>query len=1345
MASSYSGSESRSYSHSPAVQPGLRDHVLWKTNYSDSTQNALISAKIHYFLPLILLLSPCIGAQTGAVRFAPPVTIPVAAQWVATGDLNSDGKADIVAAGGNAVFVALGNGDGTFRNPSSYSLGNLGLSSVIAVAVGDLNGDSKPDVIVATGLIGSDGGNVVLLLGNGDGTLQAPSSIATGISPMSVLLADLNHDQKLDVVIGGNGSARLMLGKGDGTFQPLQRVDCCASLPTGFYSLAHVAVGDINHDGNVDLVFGGVGSGGPPLLAFLGNGDGTFQPPTSSIPLPLQPGTIGSVGSVALVDLNLDGSLDIVADESSSNTMGVLINNGDGTFKPAVIYYAGSTPTQLITGDFNHDGNVDVAIADFNNSQFGPNDGMGVTVISGGGDGALSETSETQWEANVQSESVATADFNGDGFPDLVTADGHNITVLINAPNGPPLPIAVLSVTSLSFPGTTVVGGSSAPLPVKLKNWGYAPLAISSITSSRDFSQSNNCPAQLAINASCTINVTFTPTSAGTRNGLLSIAQNSGVSPVTVSLTGTAIASYPSPTLTTLSPTGMVLGITGAQTVKLTGTNFFVESKVLWNGTPVTTQFVNGTTLQIQLSTQDLANVGDVLISVVNPAPAAPSAAIHFVIYRSVPLSARALLFDAKRNRLYASIDAAASAYASYIVSIDPNTGTVTPLVSAGGEPGVLALTSDAQFLYAGVDGTGSVIRVNLDTGTVDETISLGSDPRFGAYSAQDVAVLPGAPNSLAVLKISNGSPNFVMTIYDGTTARASVTGPLGASLNSILFFPDSTQLFGSGQYDFIRYSVDANGITEKDRLSGVGRGGLVTDGSVLYVTDPVRAIDASTMQVIGSFAFFGGGAASAVPDKQTGKMYTLTYGYAPNSTSLQDTQIYSADPNSFAQLDELEVPVGGRFQGGLVRWGTDGLAFRSYAGSINVGGADPSDQVVIFRSSLVSPLPRLTVSVGAVSFDQIVVGQSALAPSPVVITNNSGAVVNISSIASSGDFSQTNDCGSSVTPGQACRIQVTFRPMAVGTRTGTLTITASDSSVAHAVSLSGTGIAPGIVTVSVANLIFAPQIVNSSSTAQSFTITNTGGQPISIASVAANGDFSQSNDCASLAAGQKCTVTVTFKPSKTGTLSGNISVSYGAGGSPQVVQLSGVGADFTVAASSGSQTTSTVQAGATAVYKLNLTPTTAIPGPVSLACSGAPANATCTVSPVQLDLSSGSAQGFTVTVNTTGPGHAELVPSGTETQIVMALLPLGVLLLGRTHKKLRKEVLRRVSRAGSLLAVVAFSCLHIGCGGAGGGSSSPTPSSSTNNFTASGTYTLTITANEGSVTRNMNLTLQVQ
>ena len=155
----------------------------------------------------------------------------------------------------------------------------------------------------------------------------------------------------------------------------------------------------------------------------------------------------------------------------------------------------------------------------------------------------------------------------------------------------------------------------------------------------------------------------------------------------------------------------------------------------------------------------------------VNPAPAAPSATLHFVIYRSVPLSARDLVFDAKRNRLYASIDAGASAYANYFVSIDPNTGTVTPLINGGTEPSVLALTSDAQFLYAGVDGTSSIMRVNLDTGAIDETISLGSDPFFGAYRPEALATLPGAPNSIAVVKVISATTNSGgITIYDGTT-----------------------------------------------------------------------------------------------------------------------------------------------------------------------------------------------------------------------------------------------------------------------------------------------------------------------------------------------------------------------------------------------------------------------------------------------------------------------------------------------------------------------------------------------------------------------------------------------
>jgi len=95
--------------------------VLSKTDCS--TPRLETSFRTQHLIPLVLmLLASGVAGQVTSVRFAPPVSIPTAAQWVATGDLNGDGKADIVAAGGNTVFVALGNGDGTFHSTTSYSL-----------------------------------------------------------------------------------------------------------------------------------------------------------------------------------------------------------------------------------------------------------------------------------------------------------------------------------------------------------------------------------------------------------------------------------------------------------------------------------------------------------------------------------------------------------------------------------------------------------------------------------------------------------------------------------------------------------------------------------------------------------------------------------------------------------------------------------------------------------------------------------------------------------------------------------------------------------------------------------------------------------------------------------------------------------------------------------------------------------------------------------------------------------------------------------------------------------------------------------------------------------------------
>jgi len=100
-------------------------------------------------------------------------------------------------------------------------------------------------------------------------------------------------------------------------------------------------------------------------------------------------------------------------------------------------------------------------------------------------------------------------------------------------------------------------------------------------------------------------------------------------------------------------------------------------------------------------------------------------------------------VFDPLRNLLYASVNPNSATNANYVVSIEPNTGSVTPLFLAGNMPGVLALSHDFKFLYVGVDGASSVVRFNLQTGSIDETISLGSDPLYGAFGVEDLAVSP--------------------------------------------------------------------------------------------------------------------------------------------------------------------------------------------------------------------------------------------------------------------------------------------------------------------------------------------------------------------------------------------------------------------------------------------------------------------------------------------------------------------------------------------------------------------------------------------------------------------------
>ncbi|MCW2974785.1 MAG: coagulation factor 5/8 type domain protein [Actinomycetia bacterium] len=179
-----------------------------------------------------------------------------------------------------------------------------------------------------------------------------------------------------------------------------------------------------------------------------------------------------------------------------------------------------------------------------------------------------------------------------------------------------------------------------------------------------------------------------------------------------------------------------------------------------------------------------------------------------------------------------------------------------------------------------------------------------------------------------------------------------------------------------------------------------------------------------------------------------------------------------------------------------------------------------------------------------------------------VTVTNSGSSAVSVSGVSITGDYGQTNTCGSSIGAGASCTVSVTFHPTANGTRTGTLTVSTSDPSGPTTVSLTGTGTAPGpALSASPASLAFASTVVGTTTAAQSTTLSNNGTSTATISSIAASGDFAQTNNCGtSLAVGASCTINVTFTPTAAGARTGSVTVTSNAVNTPTTISLSGSG-----------------------------------------------------------------------------------------------------------------------------------------------------------------------------------------
>ncbi|WP_246143800.1 choice-of-anchor D domain-containing protein [Actinacidiphila oryziradicis] len=224
-------------------------------------------------------------------------------------------------------------------------------------------------------------------------------------------------------------------------------------------------------------------------------------------------------------------------------------------------------------------------------------------------------------------------------------------------------------------------------------------------------------------------------------------------------------------------------------------------------------------------------------------------------------------------------------------------------------------------------------------------------------------------------------------------------------------------------------------------------------------------------------------------------------------------------------------------------------------------------------------PDEGVTATPSALNFGSVATGSTSAAQT-VTVSNPTGSAAPLSSISASGDFAQTNTCGSSIAANGSCTVTVKFTPTAAGTRTGSLTVNAGGTT--NTVSLSGTGTAPGpVLNTDPATLSFAGTVVGSSASAQTVTVTNSGTTSASVSGVAVTGDFSQTNNCSTLAVGASCSVSVAFKPTTGGSRTGNLTVTSNANNSPTTVSLAGSGIDSTTNIAAGRPASASSSSGA--------------------------------------------------------------------------------------------------------------------------------------------------------------------
>jgi hypothetical protein len=445
----------------------------------------------------------------------------------------------------------------------------------------------------------------------------------------------------------------------------------------------------------------------------------------------------------------------------------------------------------------------------------------------------------------------------------------------------------------------------------------------------------------------------------------------------------------PVPQILSLSRTTVTAG-GPAFVLNIAATGLVGNTEVDVNGAAVTSSSVSQGNLSVQISAEDIAQIGKITVSLTNPGPGGGTSALATInviagtsLLRTVPLPANMLVWNPQQQVIYATVPASASSNASSIVAIDPITGKIIASHQMPSEPNLLAISGDQQFLYVTMNATSTVARMKLPSLAPDIQWTVGDSSVPDNYvRISDIEVAPQLPHTLAVAQLTSGYQARDLAIYDDGILRPNLgTGggsPYDFSVDRVQWGADASTIYAtttisSGGPELI-YSVNAQGATlTRTNLGAVNSFYFDPVESRLYVYTGA-VVDPPTGRLLGEYAAGQGSPvepAGFAVDSAAHRVYFLSQvPYADFPTyAASDAQIQVFDQDTFLNLGTLIIPDEQQTDlilgdgASLIRWGASGLAFPSGDSIYLVDGpfVTPGSPPASSLGSYLSPVPQLT------------------------------------------------------------------------------------------------------------------------------------------------------------------------------------------------------------------------------------------------------------------------------------------------------------------------------------------------------------------------------------------------